>query len=261
MKIPILTYHSIDASGSVVSTAPGAFRRQMESLAAGGFRVVALETIVDDLAAGRAPAPQTVALTFDDGFANFYTEAFPVLAAHGFGATVFLVTDYCGGHNDWGDRLPRLARSPLLAWREIKELARCGIEFGSHTRTHPDLTRVPRARAESELVESKRLIEDAVGREVKTFAYPYGRFDDEVKEQARRRFRAAVSTELGKATPASDLFALERLDTYYLANPRIFEALPSAFFDGYMGVRRALRGVKNFARARREAAPKPDTMR
>ncbi len=156
-RIPILTYHSIDTSGSVVSTAPEVFRRQMKSLSESGYNVVALNNLVEVLANKQTYSPKTVALTFDDGFQNFYTTAFPILKEYGFQATVFLVTDYCGKYNDWGDNLPKLPRSKLLSWQEIKELNKYGIEFGTHTRTHPDLTKIAASRVEGELFESKRV--------------------------------------------------------------------------------------------------------
>ncbi len=243
-RIPILTYHSIDTSGSVVSTAPEVFRRQMKSLSESGYNVVALNNLVEVLANKQTYSPKTVALTFDDGFQNFYTTAFPILKEYGFQATVFLVTDYCGKYNDWGDNLPKLSRSRLLSWQEIKELNKYGIEFGTHTRTHPDLTKIAASRVEGELFESKRVIEDSLGCGVTTLAYPYGNFNESVKQIAEKNFQAACSTNLGKVQRESDFFSLERIDTYYLSKQIIFNALSSNAFDRYLQVRQILRDFK-----------------
>lgn len=243
-RLPILTYHSIDTSGSVVSTAPEVFRRQMKSLSEMGYNVVALNDLVEVLANKPTHSPKTVALTFDDGFQNFYTTAFPILEEYGFQATVFLVTDYCGKYNDWGDHLPKLPRSKLLSWQEIKELNNYGIEFGTHTQTHPDLTKIAAAQVKDEIIESKRVIEDALGCEVTTFAYPYGKFNQPVKRIAAKNFQAACSTNLGRARRESDFFSLERIDTYYLSRQVIFNALSSNAFDRYLQFRQILRDFK-----------------
>jgi peptidoglycan/xylan/chitin deacetylase (PgdA/CDA1 family) len=244
-KVPILTYHSVDESGSIISTAPDVFRQQMKSLSASGYKAISLKELLGFFSENKIPAPKTVALTFDDGFQNFYTTAFPVLQEYGFQATVFLVTDHCGKYNDWGDNPPKLPRSKLLSWQEIKELNDCGIEFGSHTRTHPDLTQIDAAQADREIVESKQEIENALGTEVTTFAYPYGKFNPSVKQVAEKTFAAACSTNLGKARRTSDFFSLERIDTYYLSNPRIFNSLSSRAFDRYLRVRQAMRDFKS----------------
>lgn len=243
-KIPIITYHSIDESGSVISTAPDVFRQQMKRLSEIGYTVVSLSNLVKSLTDRKKLSPKTVALTFDDGFQNFYTTAFPILEQYDFKATVFLVTDYCGKYNDWAGNPAKLPRSELLSWREIRELHGRGIELGAHTRTHPDLTRISAAQAESEAADSKSIIEDKIGGEVKTFAYPYGKFNQSVKRAAEKTFSAACSVKLGKARRESDLFALERIDSYYLSNRRVFDLLSTQTFDGYLRFRQVLRDVK-----------------
>jgi peptidoglycan/xylan/chitin deacetylase (PgdA/CDA1 family) len=248
MGFPILTYHSIDESGSVISTAPGVFRRQMRFLRENDYRVVSLSRFVEDLSENDILPEKTVVLTFDDGFQNFYAEAFPVLDEYGFAATVFLVTDYCGKYNDWAGNPPELPRSRMLSWREIKELSAKGIEFGAHTKTHPDLTKTANGKIKIEIAESKAAIENALGEPAETFAYPYGKFDDSVKEIAGKYFKAACSTNLGKVRAGSDLFSLERLDAYYLSNPKIFSSLSTRSFDRYIYIRRLMRNFKAIVR-------------
>lgn len=244
-KVPVLTYHSIDASGSIVSVAPEVFRRQMSFLSEAGYNAISVNDLIASLIGKKPTSPKTVALTFDDGFQNFYTTAFPILEQCGFKATVFLVTDFCGKTNDWADNPPQLPPSKLLSWREIKELNRCGIEFGAHTRTHPYLTRISATEATREIVESKAMIEDSLGTAATSFAYPYGRFNRSVRQIAEKTYQSACSTNLGKAEQTSDFFALERLDAYYLSNPKIFASLASKNFDRYLRFRQTLRDVKS----------------
>ncbi len=245
ISVPVLTYHSIDESGSVISTAPEIFRRQMRFLSENKYRAVSLGELVDDLLARKTPSSKTVALTFDDGFRNFFDAAFPVLEEYDFRATVFLVTDFCGKFNDWAGNPKELPRSKLLDWNEIKNLSEYCIEFGSHTRTHRNLTKCLPEAIETEITESKKKIEDKTGKKVSTFAYPFGSFNREVKAAAAENFRAACSTNLGKVRLGSDFFALERLDTYYLSNPKILEKLSTRSFDRYMHLRQILRDFKS----------------
>jgi len=250
LKIPIITYHSIDDSGSVISTPPSVFRRQMKYLADGGHQVVSLVELIRSLKDGTRLSAKTVVLTFDDGFSNFYTEAFPVLCEYSFSATVFLVTGRCGKFNDWQGNSDAIPRSKLLSWQEVRELDRFGIEIGSHTKTHRDLTRLGSQDVEREIIDSKAEIEDEVGREAATFAYPFGGMNPAVRQIAADNFDAACSTELGKVTKASDFYSLRRLDAYYLSNQRLFAMHGSATFDNYMRFRQALRSVKHsFLRA------------
>jgi len=239
-RIPILTYHSLDDSGSVLSVSPAVFAQQMRFLRASGVRVISLEEAVAGLGNGRSPVASAV-LTFDDGFASVYRHALPVLQRHGFTATVFLVSDYCGKSNGWPGQPPGILSAPLLTWSQIEEMRDAGIRFGSHTRTHPDLTRLSRREAEEEIVSSKRAIEDRLGETVSAFAYPYGAYDDGMKRLAGDHFEVACSTVLGFAGPRSDALALERLDVYYLRRLALFRRLFSPAGLIYLGLRRLLR--------------------
>ncbi|MBA3256276.1 MAG: polysaccharide deacetylase family protein, partial [Pyrinomonadaceae bacterium] len=180
----------------------------------------------------------------DDGYRNVYTEAFPILEKYGFGATVFLISDYCGKDNDWPGNSPAFERRPLLSWSEIEEMRGHGFEFGAHTATHPDLTRVSIQQAEREITGSKAEIEDRLGVEARCFAYPYGKYNSEVQEIVRTQFLGACSTILGKVRSDCDPHALSRIDTYYLSHPALFSALEADALEWYLGARQILRDLK-----------------
>ena len=244
-RLPILTYHSLDSSGSVISTAPTIFRQQMAWLHQKGFQTLSLAEAARLVRFGQPFRERTCVVTFDDGYESVYREAFPVLQEFGFTATVFLITGYCGKQNSWPGHVSPVGEQPLLSWLQIEEMARHHIEFGSHTVTHPDLASVARDEAEREMRESKQTIQERLGRDVEVFAYPYGHYAPWTVELAREHFTGACSTVLGKASLQDDPVFLPRVDMYYLSSQWLMESLETRLTDWYLGVRRAMRAVRH----------------
>jgi peptidoglycan/xylan/chitin deacetylase (PgdA/CDA1 family) len=235
----ILTYHSLDTSGSVISIAPAVFQEQMAWLAARGVPVVPLDRV--------GQTPGAVAITFDDGFRNFFEHAAPVLEKHRFPATVFLVSKFCGGSNDWpsqpsGNGIPKL---PLMGWHEVEQVARAGITIGCHTATHPYLGRLSATDLEEELRTSRSTIEQRIGRKADTLAYPYGDSNPQVREAARRHFHLACSTRMAFLSPGSDTLDLPRLDVYYLRSRFWFRGLNKGYGATYLAARSWLRSLRH----------------
>ena len=217
----------------------------MKALRDRGYHTLTAGQLTEMVGEGCWPDAKTVVLTFDDGFENFLTHAFPVLQEHSFTATVYLVTSQCGRFNDWAGNPTELPRSRLLSWEQVNELSAHGIEFGSHTVSHPDLTRLDARAADVEICDSKAAIEDSVGKKVASFAYPFGRINATVKQSVRSNYSSACSTNLGKITHRSDFYSLERIDAYYLSDSRSLELIDTPWMDAYLGVRQALRRVKS----------------
>ncbi|MBI4718933.1 MAG: polysaccharide deacetylase family protein [Planctomycetes bacterium] len=241
--LAILTYHSLDDSGSVVSVSPGAFAAQMGAVAECGFRGVTLSEAVEHrLAHGDWPA-QRLVITFDDGFANTHEVALPVLARRGFAATVFLITGHVGGRNDWSAPPPGLGTRPMMTWAQVAELAQKGIEIGGHSHTHPDMRRISDAQVEHELAICKAEIHEQLGYEARTFAYPYGSRSERVAEAAGRQFAAACTAVL-KRVQAEPLAQLPRVDAYYLRTPKDVVRLLTGRWDSYLTLRRLGRRVR-----------------
>ena len=241
--LPILTYHSLDQSGSVISVSPERFRQQMSVLKRLGFRGISLAEAVrhrDDQ--GTWPE-RTVVLTFDDGYENVYSHAGPTLRRHGFSATVFLVTGHVGGLNDWGVPPSGFGSQPMMDWAQALELRQAGWEIGAHTRTHPDLRRLSADRAELEIRTSRLEIEDHLGGPVPSFAYPFGYVSARAASVVEREFRAACLTELRRAT-GEDSLSLPRVDAYYLKRPEQLVRLVEGRLDGYLTLRRIGRRVR-----------------
>lgn len=224
-------------SGSVLSIEPNAFANQMACLADKGFRGISLAAALSHHAQHNKWPERTVVLTFDDGFTNFYDEAFPVLDRHGFTATVFIVSGHMGGVNNWEQPPQALGLLPILSWTQAAELAKAGIEIGSHTRTHRDLTRCSPREASSELWSSRIDIREHLGLDTQSFAYPYGSVNNIIQKLAARDYRAACTTELRRAKSAP-LNLLPRVDMYYLRSIRKFVDLLDGQLDQYLAFRR-----------------------
>jgi peptidoglycan/xylan/chitin deacetylase (PgdA/CDA1 family) len=245
-SIPILTFHTLDDLGAVISVSPGVFRRGMARLHGGGYRTVSLLDALDCLRDGPPFSDRSFVMTFDDGYQTVYDEAFPILQRYGMTATVFLTVGQKAPSNP-RDRLPSLHGRPMLTWHEIQDMHRWGVSFGAHTLTHPDLTRLPGDQIESEIRDSKAIIENALGAHVSCFAYPYGRYDRRSREIARMHFACACSDRLGLVTAGSDPYALERVDAYYLRKDRLFDLMFSEFFPWYIRMRSIPRRVRRRA--------------
>jgi len=177
---PVLLYHRIvekATPGDPLAVSLEIFERQMRALHTWGIHAASLGS----LEAGRGRPTRAVGLTFDDGYREFLYHALPILKRHGFTATVFVVTDRVGRRADWAG-----ADGPaLLGWEEIRELAASGIEFGSHSRTHPRLDALSDERLHEEIDGSKRDLEDALATPVRWMSYPYGASNEAVRRAAR----------------------------------------------------------------------------
>jgi peptidoglycan/xylan/chitin deacetylase (PgdA/CDA1 family) len=218
--IPILMYHKVDLNAPTqwwVRTAN--FRKQMTALKKAGYRTVHLKDIYNHkMKKGNLPF-HPVALTFDDGYYNFLTEAFPALKKQGFTATLFIITgrtadtDTRRMDNSWDCESESRYRAEHLIWPEIIHLARQGIEIGSHTITHPNLTRLEKADLEKEIRESKTILEDKLGAPVETFCYPGGKRNGAVVETVKNAgYKAAVIVHPGiENSETMDMFNLKRI--------------------------------------------------
>ncbi len=170
---PVLLYHSIAELGETLEAGACAFRAQMEHLARAGYRSLTPNEFLQGLDTGEWPR-RAVFITFDDGYLDFHDVAWPVLREFGLNATVFLVHDGLeGGIQAWtGPTYPVMP--PLLSWAEVLEMQGKGVYFGSHTLSHPELTKAGMEVLTAEIAGSKRALEERLGEEVALFSYPYG---------------------------------------------------------------------------------------
>jgi peptidoglycan/xylan/chitin deacetylase (PgdA/CDA1 family) len=217
-RVPILMYHSVSDSlfGKShpyyqINCSPPVFARQMRWLRQNGYRTMDLAQMWTAMETGQ-DVSKTVVITFDDGYRDFYTDAFEAMRQCGFTATIFLATD-------------RIQNTPVridgvdyLTWSEVAELHKAGIQFGSHTVSHPDLRSLNPEQIEYELGCSKETIEQKLGVAVESFSYPFA-FPEEDKTFTQflvgilenLGFENGVSTIIGRAGKHDNRYYLPRL--------------------------------------------------
>jgi len=205
---PILTYHQITAETQPqdrwrLSVSAFQFERQMDYLHEHGYHALSLMELFPTPGKARRQKEKSVILTFDDGYENFYTHAYPIIRRHGFTATVFLITGQIGKRSDQEGE----TGVPYLNWDQVRSLHEDGITFGSHTRTHRRLCPLSDGEIRSEFVISKASLEDGLGVGIHLLAYPYGDSNFEIQKMATE---AGYEAACGMAKGRSHRFNLWR---------------------------------------------------
>ena len=219
-RVTVLMYHRIGEARNDwerrYCVSPERFASHVQSLQRRGMRPCPVANFVAWLE-GAASLPEgSFVLTFDDGFLGVYEHAFPLLSQMGWPATVFLVSGLIGKKDAWTNREnPSGETYPLLGREEIEAMARGGISFQSHSRSHPDLTQLSGPALMEELAGARRDLEDLLGRPVPYLAYPYGRYDENVLDAVKAcGYAAAFSVQPGFNRRDVDPYRIRRLDVY-----------------------------------------------
>ena len=240
----VLTFHSISEAGGPTSIPPAVFAGQMEVLAAMGCRSLRLSEFLrwHEGSGGDGDAEQGVLITFDDAFDDFAQAAAPILNRHGFSALVFVPTRQLGRPEAW-QGANRPAR-PLMNWATVRALANDGIEFGGHSRTHADLTRLSLRDCEDEIAGCAEDLSAAIGKPVESFAAPYGRVSPAVLTMIGRYYRVAFGTRLALPRRGRDRFEVPRIDMHYFRNRGHWAGLLEGR-RSYLRLRQALRAARS----------------
>jgi len=233
----VLAYHKVtgfELGGTWVP--PARFLRQIDALLDAGFRFIDEDGFLEALDGRRRGSRGEILLTFDDGYRCLLDHAVPALEARGIPALIFIPSAYVGEENAWELNLPgRHFRH--LGWDEIADLERRGFSFGSHTRTHRDLTRLPDAEIREELARSKEELEARLERPVRSVSYPFGRSNGSVRVAAARAgYRAAFTLYPKRSAEGLNRFDLRReavyvIDTAWTIRAKLGAGIPFMLED------------------------------
>lgn len=222
--IPILGYHRVgEMKGDHVPTVSArSFERQLAFLRRCGLRIITLEDVVVSLERDGTTPTRSVVITFDDGYEETYTVAWPILKRFGFPATVFVTPAEVG--------LPGFA-----TWEQITQMAQDGMSIGSHTMHHSYVPLVGNDRLEEELVDSKRVIEQRIGVPVRWLSYPVGGFTEQAQTLIKQAgYLAACTTNRARSRSVIDRYALRRVKvTERDGHPLLFWVKLSGYYDAF----------------------------
>lgn len=240
----ILTWHSLDRSGSPISVAPEEFHRQLVWLAGSGVRITTVDRLLT-----LEETVHAAALTFDDGYANFAGVAAPALAEFGLSATIFVVTGHVGRDNRWGGReQPGIPSLPLLGWDELARLRETGITLAAHTNTHPRLGSLDPERLAGEIAGAADLMESRLGDRPAGFAYPYGELTRPALRLVEQTYRWACTTEFRSMERQGSPHRLPRIDAWYLKEASRRAGWGSRRFRNWVWLRRQGRRAGSWLR-------------
>ena len=215
---PILSYHKIERRMElgVTRLSPRRFARQMDRLVAGGWTTLSLEQVAACTRGERAVGSRELAITFDDAYRGLRDHAFPVLEERGFTAACFVITGYAGRMNRW-DVAYGGRRFAHLAWRDIRRWQSRGIEFASHTATHPRLTWLGADDVAREMADSRRALAGALDVIPWAISYPFGAARERERQLARDAGYTAGFDLAGRWH--GDAMAIPRRPVYLWAPP------------------------------------------
>ncbi|WP_425060766.1 Poly-beta-1,6-N-acetyl-D-glucosamine N-deacetylase [Sporomusa carbonis] len=201
--IPVLNYHKIDSFYHSLSIPPEEFEEQMAYLHENGFHTITPDDLMSYLNHGKQLPEKPILITFDDGYQDNYTNAYPIMKKYGFTATIFLVTSLVG-HD-----------GRFMTWDQVRQMKKDGFIFGSHTVSHAPLTKLTREQVMDELVNSRKEIEHQLGTRPRYFAYPTGAYNRQIEEMVKQAgYKAAFTIRYGQAGTESNPYALERIPIF-----------------------------------------------
>lgn len=237
----VLTYHSLDESGSWTSISPELFKKQMAYLIRNDYHCISLRGWIETVISRRQCPPRTFVLTFDDGYKDNYEIALPILKAHKFTATVFVVTGQIGMSAVW-EKKEGIPDLPMMSVEDIREMSKSGIDIQPHSHNHPSLPKLEEAGIKEEILCSKGTIEAITKKEADLFCYPYGHYDNRVISLLKNQgFKGAVTIDFGRDDAGADPFRLKRIGSARFRTLFRFGLVMTGWYEKIMKVKRILK--------------------
>ena len=204
--VPVLNYHQVEQkTGNPLTLWPDQFEAQMAYLADEGYTTITIDEMMDALEHGTPLPEKPVIITFDDGYADNYEYAYPILKKYGFKATIFLIYDFTNAYPNY------------LTWEQIDEMKQSGlIRFESHTMTHANLAELDSAdELRHEIADSHDLLSEKIGYDMHYIAYPGGRVNPEIEEITRAAgYRGGFTVHYGLSTPTEGRYQMDRIPIF-----------------------------------------------
>ncbi len=205
-NVSVLMYHEIgepDGPWSNLYVSEENLIKQLDWILEEGYKTVTMADLEKNRAGKKFLPDKVLVLTFDDGYASMYDFVFPALKERNMKAVFYLYPDKFGGWNS-------------LSPSQIKEMAQAGMEIGSHSKSHSDMTQITKEKLKFELVESKKTLEEITGLSLGSFCYPSGRFNDQViGELIDAGYTNAVTTQYGKYSLEESVYKIKRVRINY----------------------------------------------
>jgi peptidoglycan/xylan/chitin deacetylase (PgdA/CDA1 family) len=252
LRIPILMYHSVSETSVkgvhpyfAIETSPKVFAAQMKYLHESGYKTISTADLVRLLSENQPDSEKCAVITFDDGYRDFYTHAFPILSDYGFTSTIYLPSAYIGHSSR------RFLKKDCLTWPEVRELHRSGVIVGSHSASHARLDDLAESALEQEIQGSKEMLENELGSAITTFAYPYA-FPDRNLEFAHRLrdvlkmsgYHDGVAKIIGTKHTREERFFLRRIPINTADQISLFAAKLEGDYDWLHGAQSIAQTVK-----------------
>ena len=205
-KVLVLNYHMVNTMFISLAVEPSDFDWQMKYLVDHGYHTITPDELYDFLAGQGTLPDRPVLITFDDGYVDNYTNAYPILKKYNLKATIFIVTGFVS------------KRKGYLTWDQLREMEQNGITMQSHTVTHAPLPELPDDRIREELVESKRQAEEELGHPIEFIAYPTGVHDLHIVGIAKEAgYKGGFTVKYGNVDRSSNIYAMERVPIFRTA--------------------------------------------
>lgn len=203
-KILVLNYHQVRNNSSYLAVPIDDFDAQMNYLVEQGYIAITPDALLSALEGELELPPKPVLITFDDGYLDNYTNAFPILQKYGLRATIFIIPAFVGVYDNY------------MTWEQLQEMENGGIMMQSHTMNHIALEELPDDGIRAELLNSKNLLEEKLGHAVDFLAYPTGTYNLHIASIAREvGYKGAFTIKYGNVDLGSNLYALERVPIFH----------------------------------------------
>ena len=203
----VINYHKIDNIFHSLAVSTGDFEKQMQWLKSHGYNSITPDQLYDFVADGAELPNHPVLITFDDGYADNYKNAYPIMKKYGFVGTVFVVTSYLEKYPNY------------MTWAQAKEMHDNGFSIESHTVTHKSMTEASDSQIMEELTKSRETIKEKLGEDADFFAYPTGTYNLHIARLAREAgYKAAFTIKYDTVNRNSNVYALERVPIFHTEN-------------------------------------------